>query len=371
MRELLLALPQDSDYSSNHKVKEAAHTLCKKFLANQWSSASSENVKLKQITGGTSNLLFLVSVDHAEQHRRIPNQILIRINFSPDGASQWLTESVIFSQLSEKKIGPKLYGVFEQGRLEEFIPSRPLTTLELWNNEFSKEIAEKLARIHKISAPIDKEPTFIMDCIDRWFERYVEVMDRKSGKIEVKLPKVYKNELTIGKEELKKEIEFIRNALTKTKSKVRFCHNDLQENNILLVDKPQHEGKKLSFIDFEYACYNYRGHDIANHFNEHVINYTQPDYPYYEVYYDKELDQAHMLNFCRNYLKEYHNQEPKDSEVRELLDETLPFLPISDFLWAIWSLYMGETSPISFGYKTYAEDRFGLYFKNRRHLATM
>lgn len=33
-----------------------------------------------------------------------------------------ITESVIFTLLSERKLGPRLYGVFPGGRVEEFIP---------------------------------------------------------------------------------------------------------------------------------------------------------------------------------------------------------------------------------------------------------
>lgn len=31
-------------------------------------------------------------------------------------------ESVMFAILAERALGPKLYGIFPQGRLEEFIP---------------------------------------------------------------------------------------------------------------------------------------------------------------------------------------------------------------------------------------------------------
>lgn len=33
-------------------------------------------------------------------------------------------ESVMFAILAERSLGPKLYGIFPQGRLEEFIPVR-------------------------------------------------------------------------------------------------------------------------------------------------------------------------------------------------------------------------------------------------------
>lgn len=40
----------------------------------------------------------------------------------PSGTNQTkITESVIFMMLSERKLGPKLYGIFPEGRLEEYI----------------------------------------------------------------------------------------------------------------------------------------------------------------------------------------------------------------------------------------------------------
>jgi len=60
---------------------------------------------------------------------------------------------------------------------------------------------------------------------------------------------------------------------------VTFCHNDLQEGNILLR---QNMGKfELVLIDFEYCSYNYRGFDIANHFMEWKYDYTASEYPFF------------------------------------------------------------------------------------------
>lgn len=38
---------------------------------------------------------------------------------------------------------------------------------------------------------------------------------------------------------------------------------------------------KLVLIDFEYCAYNYRGFDIANHFQEWSYDYTNPEPPFY------------------------------------------------------------------------------------------
>ena len=54
-----------------------------------------------------------------------PSRVLVRFygQIHSEGALEAiLTESVIFTLLSERKLGPRLYGVFPGGRLEEFIP---------------------------------------------------------------------------------------------------------------------------------------------------------------------------------------------------------------------------------------------------------
>lgn len=38
------------------------------------------------------------------------------------GAEAMVLESVMFAILAERELGPKLYGIFPQGRLEQYIP---------------------------------------------------------------------------------------------------------------------------------------------------------------------------------------------------------------------------------------------------------
>lgn len=43
------------------------------------------------------------------------------------GAEAMVLESVMFAILAERELGPKLYGIFPQGRLEQYVPvSHPL-----------------------------------------------------------------------------------------------------------------------------------------------------------------------------------------------------------------------------------------------------
>ena len=56
-------------------------------------------------------------------------------------------------------------------------------------------------------------------------------------------------------------------------SEIVLAHNDAQENNILanLEDLTQ-----IIFIDFEYTAWNPRAMDIANYFNETMLDNAHP-----------------------------------------------------------------------------------------------
>lgn len=85
-----------------------------------------------------------------------------------------------------------------------------------------------------------------------------------------------------------------RDHLTKIRSPVVFCHNDMQEGNILL--REDIEEPTLVLIDFEYCSYNYRGFDLANHFIEWTYDYTKAEHPYYTAHKDHYPSKEEMVS---------------------------------------------------------------------------
>lgn len=63
---------------------------------------------------------------------------------------------------------------------------------------------------------------------------------------------------------LRDEFSYLYKILEKLKSPVVFCHNDLLLGNVIYTENL----KKVTFIDYEYADYNYQAFDIGNHFAE-------------------------------------------------------------------------------------------------------
>lgn len=54
----------------------------------------------------------------------VPHTVMIRIygKIIQENPETVVTDSVIFALLAERGMGPKLYGVFTEGRVEEYIP---------------------------------------------------------------------------------------------------------------------------------------------------------------------------------------------------------------------------------------------------------
>ena len=179
--------------------------------------------------------------------------------------------------------------------------------------------------------------------MERWLNQLASVPNAPST---FSIPDSYSEYApkTISLKNILSEIQYIRHQVSKSTSKVVFSHNDLQEGNILLLESDSKNNKlpassekttdplnnpdpNLVFIDFEFASYNYRGFDFANHFIEYSTNYTdQP--PYYYIYPERFPSVDTMRQFTLSYLKELN---PGKSDA-ELLPEAQALVEVNSFL---------------------------------------
>ncbi|XP_067000820.2 choline/ethanolamine kinase [Anabrus simplex] len=379
-------------------IREKAHRLCREYLHGAWRTVTAQELIIKKVSGGLSNLLFYCALPstHPALHGE-PVRVLLRLYGQIHGERALeglITESVIFTLLSESQRGPRLFGVFPGGRIEEYIPARPLLTDELSDPELSVLIAEKTAQIHMMNVPISKEPRWLWETMERWLETIEVFMNQKI------IPDQFQamvNKVQVYN--LRTEVQWLKNFLIAVKSPVVFCHNDLQEGNILLrndigIFNEEHEqlvniassngnpkpGKKeLVVIDFEYCSYNYRGFDFANHMCEWEYDYTNEEPPYFWAKSHNRATQEQQERFIISYLQtikgESLDQESNDStssptrkEIEQLFKEIKAFTLASHFFWGLWSVVNTTVSKITFDYWGYGEARFEAYFKCKSEL---
>ncbi|TSS72692.1 Choline kinase alpha [Bagarius yarrelli] len=371
----------------DHETKHKAYLWCREFLHGAWKCVDEEAFQITVIRGGLSNKLFLCALPEDQQSiGDEPRNVLLRLygailqmscnkgdsgqsntENSFQGAEAMVLESVMFAILAERQLGPKLYGIFPHGRLEQYVPSRKLATEELGNPSICAEIAEKIAKFHKMRMPFNKEPKWLFGTI----HKYMHQVQRLTFTRESHLHK-YNCLMSYN---LPQEMENLRCLLESTQSPVVFCHNDLQEGNILLLNGQENkDNQKLMLIDFEYSSYNYRGFDIGNFFCEWMYDYTCDTPPFFSVNTKKYPTKAKQMHFFKSYLSEYDpglsnlSDEAQLKVKEEMLVEVNRFALASHFFWGLWSIIQARLSTIEFGYLDYAIARFDAYFNLKKEL---
>lgn len=148
---------------------------------------------------------------------------------------------------------------------------------------------------------------------------------------------------------------------------VAFCHNDLLAGNIMREDATG----AITFIDFEYGGSNYRGFDVANHFNEWAggTEDGEPDYTAVPT-------EAQRKAFCRAYLAELAKQSEsgggggggssstaeEEASLQSLLEEAAKFELVNHWYWGLWAVVQAADEGFDiFPYLTYAARRIGQY----------
>jgi hypothetical protein len=183
-------------------------------------------------------------------------------------------------------------------------------------------LARKLAAIHCLEVPIQRDPSVV-------FDQYYEVIE-KAAESPPSLEKMGHNERVIAEAilsvDLKAELIWIREQATKMKSRIVFGHNDYHMNNVLLrTDTSLDFEDRLVVIDVEMCGYFYRGLDFGTLFNAMRVDFGDILNPHWVG----TVSEDRKRFFIREYLKEWQKLNPKtfdpmlDTEDNILLEANL------------------------------------------------
>lgn len=141
--------------------------------------------------------------------------------------------------------------------------------------------------------------------------------------------------------ELREEIASLAAHLKPLNNPVVFAHNDLLLGNIIYTESQN----KVTFIDYEYAAYNYQAFDIGNHFAE----FAGLDVADKSRYPSKEF----QLQWLREYLETWRAQDDGSvtrSDVERLYVHVNKFALASYLFWTVWALIQAEHSTIDYDF---------------------
>ena len=351
-------------------------------LLDLGAAGSSAAFVVQQISGGITNRLYRVSrgkaVDQNEEKlspASLEHSVLVRIyGENTDLFIDRATDEKNFRELSKVGFGVKLLATFQNGRIEEFYDGRTLEPDDLADPEISRRIAIELADMHCLRVDVgDSSKTpMLVTRLKEWLQLASTVSFPDDAAKQKKLD-------ALDIEKLKVEVARLSHVLPKLDSPVVFCHNDLLAMNILVNDEKLGQGSQqdLVFVDVEYAGYNYRGFDLANHFCE----YSGFDYSQFREKFPSERAQK---AFLKTYLERVNmrqlstsseSKSPIDNPITDdllvqVLLEVQQFSIASHMFWGLWAIMQAKYSANEFDYLTYGAGRFEALFYMKKNLAS-
>uniref|UniRef100_A0A915A6A1 ethanolamine kinase n=1 Tax=Parascaris univalens TaxID=6257 RepID=A0A915A6A1_PARUN len=135
---------------------------------------------------------------------------------------------------------------------------------------------------------------------------------------------------------LRSDYAKLQQLINPLKTRIVFCHNDLLIQNILYDSNTG----KVSFIDYEYAGFNYQGFDIANHFCEYA-GVQNVDYSLCPSIEEKRSWIIQYLNF-------FLQHPPSTEDVEEMMRNSIIFEAVSVFMEKLRSSNHKNRTGISF-----------------------
>ncbi|KNC78939.1 hypothetical protein SARC_08646 [Sphaeroforma arctica JP610] len=318
------------------------------------------------------------------------SMLLVLLRIYGDGTDLFFSRvlgEICFVLLSESGFGPKLYGVWGEGRLEEWLELRTLAPEEMKYPAVSTSISHQVAQLHTMHMPFDKTPVILFNC-RQWLaksefiaQKYVPgvVLSDENILSAGDTMALVKHNFNEQEQDwlkeffgygLREEYNWLLNEiLSNVRTPIVFAHNDLQAGNIMC-----NEQDEVKLIDFEYGNYNFLCYDLANHFAEWLFDYQGvEEWPYYSVSMDQWPDLDTQRTFVTEYLAERHRILKKPQlaslqKIKRYLKDINRLVLASHFQWSTWSVIQASMSKIDFPYLEFGLRRFEVYLKMKKAL---
>ncbi|XP_063240047.1 ethanolamine kinase 1 [Bacillus rossius redtenbacheri] len=306
-----------------------------------------DRVNYKLFTDGITNkLVGCFCQDHPE------DGVLVRVyGEKTDLLIDRTAETRNIKMLHRAGHAPRLWATFANGLAYGYVAGEVLTAETCRDPGVFPLVARSLARVHRLDCgPAEPRRPCLWGQVRRFLDLApVRFPDpRRQARFEETIP---------SSAVLEREFALLQSKLSSIGSPVVFCHNDLLLGNIIHNPKEQ----KVTFIDYEYASYNYQAYDIANHFAE-FAGVSEVDYSRYP-------SREFQARWLRVYLEELEGGRPvPEAAVDRLCSQVDQFCLAAHFFWGAWSLIQAEHSTIDFDFLGYAAIRFKEYFARKDKL---
>jgi len=355
---------------------------CRTLQVPHWSDIkiTPGKITVHKVSGSLTNAVFFVSCPALHY---VPT-LLLRIYGPSSGSlisrSKELNTLHILS--SRYGIGPRVYGTFDNGRIEEYFESTTLTPADIRDAAISRWIGTRMAELHSVDMSVVEmtaaeeqgdDDASVKRNVSAWLEPAQAVLALPA------MPSAARDELDLEgfRDDWDKYMRWLSTVDdVKNGSRRVFAHNDTQYGNLLRLKQVKagvgEEHQQIVVVDFEYSGPNPAAYDIANHFHEWTANYHSST--------------PHLLDFSayptlqerRNFYTAYLGPNPPhQARMNSLDDQVRYWSPASHAMWAIWGIVQaredlaGNTQQPEFDYVAYATCRMAAFRRELRSLSVL
>ena len=251
-------------------------------------------------------------------------------------------EVFIFHLMDVNRVGPRLLGVFDGGRLEEYMEGSKNPSDEyIANQEIMDCLARKLAKMHSVKVPINKKPKDYINIIRQKFDQHWPdyLVSLKEHKFPEGSPENHKTLAKIAIDyNFNEMIDWYEKTLPSIKTRIVFSHNDMNRSNCF-INPNRTEDDRVTLMDFEFSGYNYRGFDIGRHFRMRMrenVKLPERDPSLFGPSFPYPSEEERRL-FIRGYLKGAKNHY---EDFDEILDNEDNILIEAEFFGGLHSLFL-------------------------------
>lgn len=349
------------------------------------------NMSVNRISGALTNSIYRVEYRDEQQNFLLPTLLLRVYGKNLDSIIDRERELSVLVKLSQKNIGPKLLGIFSNGRFEQFLDGfSPLNKDNLRDEIISQMLGRRMKDLHYKVELNHEDVNGLPMCwklIYKWIQIFEDTVLPSYEASGIKEEDIFLIKFDKFKDLIRKYEKWLLSHYDTEllASNYKFCHNDTQYGNLLLhesfdvndiiISHPPSSANLLSdekspvikstsnkkdhslaVIDFEYSGPNFPAFDLANHFSEWMADYHDPELSYY-IHEDKYPSRLEQLNLIKSYV-EYDFQYPSSNlkntfdkdvtqvnaadliqfEIKKLYNECILWRPAVQIYWCLWGL---------------------------------
>ncbi|CAI8504505.1 unnamed protein product [Hanseniaspora opuntiae] len=301
---------------TNIAFKKEILQIIKLLFVKSWvkTDLAPEKLIIRKISGAMTNAIYQLTYESSE---KLPSLLLRVYGPNVDSIIDRDYELQVLARLSNLKIGPKLFGCFNNGRFEEFLEdSITLTKNEVRKDEVSAKVAKRMRELH-FFVPLTKdekrEGSITWKRVNNWLDN-IQGIDKKTLQYVTQFDSFELLEQTINKYK-----QHLNQNLAN--SRLSFTHCDTQYGNLLDVHN------EIVVIDFEYSGPNPPAFDIANHFSEWMHDYhsSKPEL----LNPNKYPTQKQIEIFLKAY---------NFSDIDSLKKDIVLSRPLVNIHWGLWGI---------------------------------